>query len=99
MTLDEMLSRISSKELSLWKQRYKREPFGDQWRQVATLCMVIAKANGLKKRGGGDFAPGDFYPFKLVKPPRQQSDEELHSLLGPIKASVKAKAKKEKKGK
>ena len=94
-----MLSRVSSRELALWKQRFKREPFGDQWRQVATLCMVIAKANGLKKRGGSDFVPSDFYPFKIVQAPRQQSDEELHSLLGPIKASVKAKAKKEKKGK
>lgn len=75
-----MLARMSSREITEWQEFYKREPFGEEWKQVAYLCSLIA--NGLlKKKDGGQWTPNDFYPIKIVETLRQQSDDEIEAVL------------------
>lgn len=88
-----MLARIESRELTEQYEFYKRHPYGDEWRMVARLCRLIA-AGSLKKSGGGQFTEDEFLPIAPPKELRQQSDDEVSSILSAVLAPVKKEAKK-----
>lgn len=87
-----MLSRVSSRELTEQHEFYRRHPYGDDWRQVAKLCYVIAC--GLLK---GQFTEDQFMPFPIPVELRKQSDDEVESIVGPMLAAATKKAKPKKK--
>jgi hypothetical protein len=59
MTVAEMLSRISSLELTEWMAYYKMDPFGEERADMrsAMVCTVMANAWGKKKFKIEDFMP------------------------------------------
>ena len=63
MTVEDMLARMSSEELSEWMAFDRLEPIG--WARVdlvgGLLCSLLA--NQHRKRGSKAFKPGDFMPF------------------------------------
>jgi hypothetical protein len=70
MTVGELLSRISSRELSEW-MAYDRINVSDAWQQNAQLCAVVAKSMGGKK------CKAQFKDFLPWKPRRARSGDEL----------------------
>jgi len=80
MTVAELLSRISSVELTEWMEVYRREPFGEDWKQTAYICSLIS--NGLlKRKTGGSWEPKEFYPVRIIEPVQVQSDNEIEVML------------------
>jgi hypothetical protein len=47
MTVSDLLTRITSRELTEWQEYAKIEPFGEERADIraAEICMVIANAN------------------------------------------------------
>jgi len=47
-----------------WQRVYELDPFGEERQDIrtATICMTLANAQGMKKRGGGAFKLQDFMP-------------------------------------
>lgn len=82
-----MLSRTSSRELTEQYEFYRRHPYGDDWRQIAKLCYVMAC--GLLK---GQFNEDQFMPFQIPVELRKQTDEEVESIVGPMLASASKKS-------
>lgn len=50
MTVEEMLSRIGSDELTEWQEYHKRWPLTNPWRQTARIVLAIMAASGKYKR-------------------------------------------------
>lgn len=67
ITLDECKEKVSSQEFTSWLAYWELEPFGWETQMLATLCAVVANANG-GKGGKKAFMPEDFLP---VRPPRR----------------------------
>jgi len=62
MTVNELLSRVSSKELEQWKLYFHEEPFGydmENWR-TALLAMLISAPH--RKKGAQKPKLKDFMP-------------------------------------
>lgn len=83
-----MLARVSSRELTEWAEYYKREPFGEEWKQTAYICTQISNGT-LKKEGGGSFKTEDFYPIAIVRETPRQSDDYVEAMFN--RAAVGAK--------
>jgi hypothetical protein len=78
MTVEELLDRISSAELSEWVAYYRSEPFGNDWQQTSYLCAMVGNGAGGKKNGG-TFKPADFLPVKPLK--RRQTGEQMLAIF------------------
>lgn len=66
MTVDELLTRLTSRELSEWMAYASIEPFGEQRADLraALVASVIANANRNPKKQPAAFTPSDFLLFK-----------------------------------
>lgn len=64
MTVDELLHRISSRELSEWMAYYRIEPFGQEarWLRTGVIASTIANVNRNEKKRSKPFEPSDFIP-------------------------------------
>ncbi|WP_254509890.1 phage tail assembly protein T [Anatilimnocola floriformis] len=81
MTVEELLDRISSAELSEWMADYQFEPFGNDWLQTASICTLVGNIVG--KKNGGTFKPQDFLPVKPPPKPRpkRQTAEQMLAIF------------------
>lgn len=78
MTVEQLLDSITSAELAEWQAYYGLEPFGESWRQSATVCAMVGNAAGGKKKGGS-FTPDDFLPAKPKSGPRKIAKQRMSS--------------------
>lgn len=64
MTVDELLRRISSRELTEWMIYYRLEPFGQDvdWLRAGVIASTIANVNRDPKKQPRPFEPADFIP-------------------------------------
>lgn len=83
MTVGEMLTRMSSRELSEWMAYANLEPFGEERADLRAgiVASVIANANRDPKRQPKAFQPSDFMPDFLKglqdDEPEAASPEEI----------------------
>ena len=79
---------MSAAELAEWFVFDRSvEPFGDEWRQTATLAAMMCRQNGVRCK------VEDFMP--LVKTSYETvSDAMLDAVLGPLTSLPKKKKKK-----
>jgi len=89
-TVAELERTLTIHELAEWIAYWSIEPFGDEYRQTAQICNVIALVNGNKRSRTEDFMPSARQ--------RQQTPEEMTAQLMNIpifrKQMVEAEAKK-----
>jgi len=70
MTVQELLSRVSSRELAEWMAFYQLEPWGtetEDWR-AGLIASTVANANRDQKRRRRPYEPQDFMPRRDVRP-------------------------------
>lgn len=83
MTVDELLRRISSRELTEWMAFFSLEPWGtevEDWR-AGMVASVIANANRDPKRRRKPYEPQDFMPRRDRPAQEEQSWEEQARIL------------------
>lgn len=83
MTVGELLSRISSRELSEWAAYFRLEPWGcevEDWR-FGMLASVIANVNRDSKKRRRPYEPQDFMPRREIPEQEEQSWEEQARIL------------------
>lgn len=73
-TLDELLTQISSEELSLWMARQATRPLPDSYWQTALISSTIARVNGVKCE------LEDFMPKRKVRMSSEQIKKHMKSL-------------------
>lgn len=78
MSVAECQTRIDALEYAEWREWWELEPFGEEWRQTATACLVMADA-WLKKRGGGKWQKQDFMPGRGEQP--EQTPEQIEQTV------------------
>lgn len=62
MTVEEMLARISSRELTEWQAYYTLEPFGARQGYVQAAIVASTVANVNRGKDSRPFKPEDFMP-------------------------------------
>ncbi len=64
MTVEELLHRISSRELAEWMAFYSLEPFGEERADLRAAIIATTVANAARdpKRRRRPFRPADFMP-------------------------------------
>jgi len=62
MTVEELLNRISSKELSEWIAFYSIEPFGEDREDLRMGILASTIANSNRGKNTKPFTPQDFIP-------------------------------------
>jgi hypothetical protein len=84
MTVRQLLSSISSKELAEWAGYYSLEPFGS-FRDSDVPAGIIAStiANCNRTKNSKSFSPEDFMPF-VTNQPKQMSGEEMKNVMQKI---------------
>lgn len=85
MTVGELLSRISSRELAEWMAFYQLEPWGaetEDWR-TGLVASTIANVNRDQKRRRRPYEPQDFMPRRdmPVKKAEEQSVEDQIAIV------------------
>lgn len=83
MTVGELLSRMSSRELSEWMAFFSLEPWGaevEDWR-FGMLASVVANANRDPKKKRKPYEPQDFMPRRDRQPSQEQTWEEQARIL------------------
>jgi flagellar basal body rod protein FlgC len=84
MTVEELLSRISSRELTEWMAFFSIEgPTGDErddWR-AGMIASTIANVNRDSKKKGSPYKPQDFMP-KYEQQPAPEQRQADPGLLG-----------------
>lgn len=75
MTVGEMLTRMSSRELSEWMAYATLEPFGEERADLRAgiIASTIANANRDPKHKPKPFAPSDFMP-RFFDPPEAEPE-------------------------
>jgi hypothetical protein len=63
---------MEADEYRKWMGFYLLEPFGDEWRQTAKLCQIVANTQGNKTK------ENEFMPTEMS---REQSAEEMEQVL------------------
>lgn len=63
MTVGELGRRMSSHELTEWMAFYELEPFGDEWRQTASITSLMANVNRDTKKRTQPYEIEDFMPI------------------------------------
>lgn len=83
MTVGELLTRMSSRELSEWQQFYAVEPFGEERSDIRSAISAAAIVTSLRGLGGvkRPVKPEAFMPFNGAW------DAEPQSLVDKIKSS------------
>ncbi len=56
-TVKELLQRCDAAELAEWQAYYVHEPWGQSWRQTATIASVVAWSAGAKDVDERNFLP------------------------------------------
>lgn len=94
MTVNELLIRISSQELSEWLAYYELEPFGEERAdlRMGILASVFANANRDPKKGRA-FKPQDFIPSFEGKAKKQQTPQEIYQAFRSWAVGAGAKVK------
>lgn len=80
MTVQELLARITSRELSEWWAFFQLEPFGEERADVRAAIVASTMANTARdpKRRRRPFQPSDFMPkFERKVKKRQTWEEQL----------------------
>jgi len=62
MTVSELLSRISSRELTEWRAYYGLEPFGEDRADLRAGIVASTMANVFRKSGAKPYKAQDFMP-------------------------------------
>ena len=93
MTVAELLTRISGRELSEWEAYYSLEPFGQVRGDLQAGIVASTVANLFRtKKGDKVYKPGDF--TLEFKPPRQKkpkpTPEQVQENLAFVKTMVAA---------
>lgn len=83
MTVEELSERMSAAEFSWWQAFYQLEPFGEEWRQTATICARVGNSAGGKGKGV-PFTIWDTMPVKEYRPP--QTGEQILSIFKSLAA-------------
>lgn len=78
MTVGELLSRISSKELTEWFIFYQVEPFGSEADYLGHAIVASTVANVNRGKGQNALSPSDFLPVFEKK--KEQTPEDMLSL-------------------
>jgi hypothetical protein len=78
MTVESMLSRMSSAELTWWMAYYQLEPFGEPWLRTGVIASTIANA---ATAGGTPLRPSDFMP---VAPEKTSEEDERRRIVSQI---------------
>ena len=88
MTVEEMLHRISSKELSEWMAFYGLEPFGyvASMHGSAIVSSVIAEVNRNTEKRSEPFSAQEFLPKELDN--EIESDVEQPSVFDKLKEAL-----------
>lgn len=84
MTVAELLSRISSAELTEWQAFYRLEPWGTEIDDLRAgiVSSVVANVNRDPKKQRRPFKPQDFMPkWGGATEKREQSPEEMLRVL------------------
>jgi hypothetical protein len=63
MTVRELLSKLSSDEISEWMAFYQLEPFGDFRADYRSALVTSTFANAHRQKDSPPFKPEDFMPF------------------------------------
>jgi len=83
MTVNELLSRVDSHELSEWVAYAQVEPFGEDRADLRSAIIACTFANMMAaawgKKGHKGFKITDFLPN--FEPPRKQSLKEMENVL------------------
>ena len=74
--VDCMLAEMTCGQFDEWRAFDRIEPFGDEWRQVAKICQILAAVNGVT------LDEESFMP--LVK--RPQTAEEIQAVMSGVAA-------------
>ena len=77
MTVAELLSRISSSELTEWIEQYNVEPFGMQIDMLGHAITSSTVANANRKKGSKQYEPSDFMPA-FEKEEEQTVDQQIN---------------------
>lgn len=82
-TRNELLSRISSKELQEWKAYYNLEPFGGEADDYRAAIGASTFANVYRKKGSKALGPSDFTPDwgKKYRIPKKQHYLAIKDML------------------
>jgi hypothetical protein len=84
MTVDELLSRMSSEELTEWMAYDRLEPIGFYRLDMVGGILASMLANQNRKRGSQAYKPQDFMPF-LDKPEVDHTDgDSLRAMFGTL---------------
>ncbi len=83
-TLHELLSQISSWELSLWEAFAQTEPFDDQRASLERAINTCTIANAWRGKDQSAFKPADFMPFIQ----KEQPEVKTEGLTGKVAARV-----------
>ena len=85
----ELLSQISSRELSEWQAYFIVEPFGEYRADLRNAIVACVMANANRSKDTEPFMVKDFMPkFEAEKP---QSISDMHILLAGRAAQLGAK--------
>jgi hypothetical protein len=74
-TVDQLLSEISSEELSEWMAYYQLEPFGDERADWRSGMMAATMANLQRSKNRAPYKPEDFMP--QYDRPEQEWEEQM----------------------
>jgi len=75
VTVQDLLVRISSSELTEWMAYYQMEPFGEERADLRSAIVASVTANAASKRR---FKPADFMPrFDRPKPQSEGSMRQM----------------------
>jgi hypothetical protein len=80
----EMLSRMSSRELSEWIAFDRIEPLPEPWRQTGLLAALTYNAHFSGSRKG----PSDFIPAARRPDPEIQTAEEAMARMSGLRAAM-----------
>jgi len=81
MTVGELLSRISSRELTEWRAYYALEPFGDDRADLRAGVIAATTANVFRKSGTPPYKARDFMPkFGGPKPDWREMLEKVKAI-------------------
>ncbi len=76
MTVAELLSRISSRELTEWEAYYGLEPFGQERGDLQAGIVAAVIENAFKEKGDKASGPGDFLLTDAFLKAARESEEE-----------------------
>lgn len=84
MTVEELLGRISSRELSEWQAYFETDPFGEERADLRAGIIAAIIANIYRKKGAKPFKPSDFMPKYRKQGPEDHLKiiEGINALMG-----------------